>query len=177
MPTYVTINCPVCKLDKPKYIGHINRANKMGARVYCSKACSGIARRYTVEQKKAIKRDYDKQYRADNLELLKKKHHEYFKKSYDPQKAAVERKKRMPKHVEYCRQPEYKVKKKKYDARRRDEINYGEYSECFRLILEIESLYSQREAYRINQLYNKAPSKRKRTWKRKQNNQNLTPRI
>ena len=133
---FVSLTCSICKREYKKGIGHFNRAKKIGAPVYCSKKCAGIARKVerSEEEKKQIKSDYDKAYRAKNLERKKKQAHEYFKRTYDPQKAAIERKKRMPKHVEYCRQPAYKAKKKEYDKRYNAVRSYGEYWECFRLI-------------------------------------------
>lgn len=162
---FETIICPICGCEKQKGIGHLNRAKKIGAPVYCSKKCAGIARRRnkSLEEKKQEKSDYDKAYRAKNLDTLKINRHEYFKRTYDPVKAAVERKKRMPKHVEYCRQPAYKAKKKVYDEIYNAKRNYGEFGECFRLILEIEKEYDQREVLQINNLHNKS-QKRKRKW-------------
>jgi hypothetical protein len=61
-----TVQCSRCGADCEKSNGHINRARKVGAQLYCDKACAGRGRRVerTVEQKKAKKRDYDAQYRA-----------------------------------------------------------------------------------------------------------------
>jgi hypothetical protein len=50
--------------------------------------------------------------------MLKAKKRAYFERTYDPRKAAVERKKRMHLHVAYCREPRYKV----VEARVRPEI-------------------------------------------------------
>jgi hypothetical protein len=42
----------------------------------------------------------------------------------------------MPKHVEYCRQPEYKKKKKDYDRKVRV-AEYGEFAESYELLEEL----------------------------------------
>lgn len=165
------IHCPVCGCKKEKRIGDVNKAKKKGAPIYCSQKCAGIARRKTKDEKKRIKAEYDRQYRLNNHDKIKAKKHEYFKKTYDPKQAAIERKKRMPKHVEYCRRPEYRAYKKQYDAQYRDKKLYGEFAECFRLILDIEKFYEQEQVRQINNLHNKA-QKRKKQWQQL-NNQNL----
>jgi len=42
--TMVEITCPFCKCKVEKQLGHVNRANKLGAPVYCSK-CGKKARK------------------------------------------------------------------------------------------------------------------------------------
>jgi hypothetical protein len=61
----------------------------------------------------------------------------YFQKTYDPVKAAIERKKRMPRHVEYCRSPEYRAKKREYD-RARKLSRFGEFSEAFEALEQLQ---------------------------------------
>lgn len=92
---------------------------------------------YTFEQKKEIKRLYDIEYRKKNRELLKAKKAAWFQRDYDPVAAAVKRKKRMPLHVEYCRQPEYKKWKKKYDKEYRAKKMFGEFWQAFLIVMEI----------------------------------------
>jgi hypothetical protein len=58
------------------------------------------------------------------------------KRTYDPVKAAVERKKRMPRHVEYCRQPAYKAWKREYDRRYRA-AEFGEFAEAYMLAIDL----------------------------------------
>jgi hypothetical protein len=79
---------------------------------------------------KAEKAAYDREYRKKNLALLKVKKADWFKKTYDPVKAAKERKKRMPYHVEYCRQDWYKAWKKEYDKKRRAS-QFGQFNEAY----------------------------------------------
>ena len=47
------------------------------------------------------------------------------------------RKARMPKHVEYCRRPEYRAKKSAYD-RRRKLSRFGEFSEAFAALEQLQ---------------------------------------
>jgi len=173
------IICPHCGKSAEKYTGHVKRAKKMGNKTYCSRKCSGLGRRknYTLEQKKKIKADYDKQYRQKNLELIKKKKHDHFKKTYDPKKAAIVRKKRMPYHLAYCRTPKYRAWKHAYDQKYHAKKNFGVFWESFLLIKEIEKEYSQREARAINNLHVKSTQKRKRKWQQLLNNRNYQQRI
>lgn len=115
----------------------------------------------SLEQKRREKAIYDREYRRRNRALLKAKKHAYFKRTYDPVQAAVKRKKTMPRHVEYCRRPEYKVKKAAYDKKRRSR-EYGEFAECHRLLAEllheINRLQPDREErYRQSQRHGWSP--------------------
>ena len=85
---------------------------------------------------KEAKADYDREYRRKNRARLKVAHAAYFQRTYDPKKAAIERKKNMPKHVEYCRQPEYKAWKKKYDKQCRSK-KFGDFAEAHQLLVEL----------------------------------------
>ena len=82
-----------------------------------------------MKDKKA-KAEYDRKYRARNKKRLKALQAAYFQRTYDPKKAAGERKKKMPLHVEYCRQPEYKAWKKDYDRKRRL-AKLGDFKEAY----------------------------------------------
>lgn len=165
--TIVEIICPQCNGTAQKYIGHVTRANKIGAPVYCSKACSGLASRNnkTLEQKKAEKAAYDKEYLKKDVEIKKHKRHEYFKRTYNPQEAAIARKKRMPQHVEYCRQPKYREYKKKYDQQYRANKEYGEFGEAFIALIELAKEVDNRLAKSEAGIYNKSQN-RKRKWQR-----------
>lgn len=115
------IRCAHCKKSVERETGHVNRSRKIRAPLYCGRRCSGLGRRKwkPKAQKVAEKRLYDRAYRAKNLKRIKAEKRAYFKRTYDPVKAARERKKRMPRHVAYCRQPRYKAYKSAYDAKRR----------------------------------------------------------
>jgi len=163
----VIVQCSYCKTEVEKSTSHVNRAKKVGALLFCSKTCFGSSRRNckTVIQKKEEKRLYDEEYRKKNAALLKAKKHDYFVKNYDPIKAALERKKKMAQHVEYCRTPEYKEWKKKYDQGYRARKEYGEFWEVFLAVLEIDKEVEERQSkYEIsivNGTFNKAQTRRR----------------
>jgi membrane-bound lytic murein transglycosylase len=132
--------CARCgkKADKPA--GAVNRARKQGAPLYCTRECAGLARRKnrSLAELKEQKRLYDVAYRAANLTRIKANKRANFQRTYDPVKAAKERKKRMPKHVEYCRRPEYRRWKSAYDRRYKALKNYGEFSDAYLSLLELD---------------------------------------
>jgi hypothetical protein len=136
------ILCPQCKKWKMRWECDIRRAEKIGAPIYCSKKCAGLARRKDNPKTtrnpnwKAMKADYDREYREKNRDLLKVKKAAYFQETYDPKTAAIERKERMPYHVEYCRQTKYKEYKVEYDKKRRSD-QYGDFKEAYAVLLEL----------------------------------------
>lgn len=136
------ILCPACGKKSWRENGAINRARKQGVPIYCNRKCSGMARRKEHPKTprnpnfKAMKAEYDREYRKKNREALRKKKHDYFKRTYDPAKAAVKRKQRMPYHVEYCRQPKYKAYKRNYDTEYMAK-EYGEFGEAHKALVEL----------------------------------------
>jgi hypothetical protein len=89
--------------------------------------------------KKQIEKSlYDKAYRKKNRNRLKLEKHLYFQRAYDPIEAAKKRKKMMPKHILYCRQPKYRKWKKGYDQVFLNRKKYGEFWECGILIHKIK---------------------------------------
>jgi hypothetical protein len=160
------MNCNYCNKELSKPQGSINRALRLNKPLYCNKTCFGLAKRInkTTEEKKALKSAYDKNYRKINAKKIKKSKHDYFKKTYDPVKTCIERKKKSNEHLEYCRQPKYKSYKKEYDKKYLAKKMFGEFWESALLIKEIEKEYNQQEVRQINNLHNKS-QKRKRLWK------------
>lgn len=79
---------------------------------------------------------YDKRYRERNRERIRANHASYFQRTYDPVKAAKERKKRMPYHVKYCRQPWYVAWKREYDKRRRAS-KFGAFADAYKVLLKL----------------------------------------
>jgi hypothetical protein len=154
------MRCSNCGKPHGRPTGEINRAAKIGARLFCDRRCAGLARRAgkTKEQKVAEKRIYDAAYRAKNLAMLKAKKRAYFERTYDPKKAAVERKKRMHLHVAYCRQPRYKAWKQRYDQQYRAR-EYGPFADAYLLAVnlnrEIKTRSSNYEIRLENQTLNK----------------------
>ena len=158
------LRCHHCNKPITKSTGEINRAAKVGMNLYCNHRCVGQAKRTTKAEKVELKRLYDEAYRAKNRAALKVKKRAYFKRTYDPAKAAIERKKTMPRHVEYCRRPEYRVKKQAYDEKRRDS-EYGAFAEAARLAInlnrEIKKRMSNYEIRSQNKTLNKIQDRRR----------------
>ncbi len=107
------------------------------------------------------------EYRAKNFALIKGKKAAHFQRTYDPKKAAKERKKRMPLHVEYCRQPKYKEWKSKYDQQHRAKKYFGAFWESALIVMKLdEEILSRMSRYEVaaaNGTINKS-QKRKRAY-------------
>lgn len=163
-------NCAHCNKEFEIYIGHYNRAKKLGRPVYCDKICSGFGRRKhkTEEQKKREKAEYDKIYSEKNKEKKKRWVVEYRKRPHVKELERQARKRRSAKHSEYCRQPEYKKWKKEYDLQRQAKLKYDEYWESAVALRKIENEIDRHQANMENQTYNKS-QKRKRLCQTKRN--------
>lgn len=159
--------CAHCGRTCEKAAGHVNRARDAGLNLYCDRRCSGLGRRTgkTAAQKKEEKRLYDLEYRAKNLELILERKREYHQRTYDPSKAAELRKKRMPLHVEYCRQPKYKRWKQGYDRKYRAKKYFGPFAEAAMLLsdlnLEIKTRGDKHEIRYQNGQTNKVQRRRR----------------
>jgi hypothetical protein len=86
-----------------------------------------------TKKQKAV---YDRKYREKNRERIKANKAAYFQGTYDPVHAAKERKKKMPQHVEYCRQPKYKAWKREYDRKRRAG-RFGEFALAYEALKDL----------------------------------------
>ncbi len=167
----ISVKCAQCGTERRMYVGHVNRAQKNGNRLFCSRECSGVARRKfkSDEQKKAEKKAYDAEYRVRDVEGRKAKKADYYQRTKDREKEARIRKERMPKHVEYCRRPEYVAWKREYDRQYRAKADYGEYWEAFILALDIRreclSQMTDTEIRMQNGTFGKS-QKRKRDYER-----------
>lgn len=159
--------CAHCRKPHNQTIGQINRAAKAGLRLFCNKRCFGLDRRKhkTKAQKVEEKRLYDIEYREKNKEMLKSKKAKYFQRTYDPKRAAKERKKRMHLHILYCQQPKYKAWKHDYDRIYLAKKQYGAYWESALTIREIEdevqARISKYDIRIINGTYNKVQFRRR----------------
>lgn len=161
--------CAQCGIKAERCAGHVNRSRKIGAPLYCSMACAGLSRRLknppTLAEKKVAKAAYDAAYRVARSVELKAKKRAYFQATYDPVKAAVERNKTMPRHVEYCRRPEYRKVKSQYDRRYRAVKQFGPFAEAFLMLQDVENEVQHRatkyEIYSANDTLNKAQSRRR----------------
>lgn len=141
--TMVDCICPVCNSSFKKVLGHYNRAVKKRLKVYCNRTCSGIGRRKSKEEKKAVKAAYDKKiYNTPERKLARKR---YFKKSYEenPEKYRLIRRSRYKKHLEYLNNPEYKLWKKEYDKKYRAKKHYGAFAEAALILSELELFLKQ----------------------------------
>lgn len=162
----MSLLCAQCGKPHGQPQNYVNRAAKIGANLYCDRRCAGLARRKgkTKAQKVAEKKAYDAQYRLRDPAALKARKAAYFQRTYDPAKAAKKRKARMPKHVEYCRQPKYKKWKREYDRQYRAR-EYGIFGEAFLLAIDLNREIKQRaskyEIRRQNETGNKRQERRR----------------
>jgi len=145
--------CPHCKESFQPKTGAANRADKLGVPIYCSRACSGLARRVnrSTAEKKAAKVEYDQKRREALGEQLRAKKRAAYYANHDANLAKqAELRKRegfLEKHLEYLRTPEYRAKKKQYDEELR-KAEYGDYAETWRLLLDLEKeIRSRQSAY------------------------------
>lgn len=145
--------CAYCGKIADKSAGAVNRARNAGMNLYCNRVCSGLGRRRapkSVEQRKAEKRDYDAARRVALAAEIKAEKAAYHKRTYDPAKQREYNQRRMPHHVEYCRRPEYREWKREYDRRYRANKEYGEFADCFLLVMDIRAeCLSQMTDYEI----------------------------
>ena len=163
MQTFVKVKCQYCGKVFEKYIGYYNRAKEIGAPLYCDKKCAGFGRRKTIEEKKRLKQEYD-QKRMDRHQLWFLLWRAFeFRVVYEenPEKYRKERQRRMKAHIEYCRNPEYRKKKKVYDQQRRAKIQYGDYSEAAIALYQLASIVDNRKAKRDQDNINKSKKRRR----------------
>ena len=155
-------DCEYCGKENDKHTGHVNRARRLGRGLYCNRECSGLGRRHgrTEEESKMLKSGYDQMYKQLNPPDTKERA-EYHKRTYDPVKAAIIRKKNMPRHVEYCRRPEYRAWKKKYDLKFVAKKNYGEHWESAILLRQISGEIDNRVANQDKGTYNKSQNRKR----------------
>jgi len=157
------VNCDHCGAQIEKSPGHVNRARKLGMKLFCNRVCFGLDRRsdVTEEEKKERKRLYDIEYRSKNKEIIREK-----KKVYEQSPAGRAMQKRNREkfkqtHLEYCRTPEYRAWKKIYDRIYRAKKDYGEFYEAALLLRQIEDEVDNREVMKQNQLINKSQKRRR----------------
>ena len=144
-----SISCARCGRFALKASGSVNRSEAKGAPLYCGRECSGAAKRkgLTDAQKRANKAAYDAQYRAKNASVLKTKKAAHYAANVDRAKEAATRKARMPKHVEYCRRPEYRRWKVEYDKKYHARKGFGDFGEAAIVLNELEAEISARATW------------------------------
>lgn len=162
------VRCAHCGKWTEKPAGHANRAKKLKARMFCGRTCFGLFWRHnkTDTEKKAEKAEYDREYRRKNDGWKDFQSAFWFVWDYqnNPEKYKKERQRRMNAHVEYCRQPEYRRKKKNYDERYQAHLKYGEFAEAAIILKKLEGLIDRQQARIDKDCHNKT-KKRKKLWK------------
>ena len=149
------MRCAHCKRQIPRHKLPWRRyqtRERNTTRVFCDRRCFGLARRNrkSKAQRVAEKAVYDRAYRQKNLTRITAKRAAYFRRTYDPARAARERKKRARWHVAYCRRyysdPRRKAEKVAYDQTRRAN-SYCEYAEAYKLLLLLTREVRKVDAY------------------------------
>lgn len=164
--------CDHCRAEIDKPASAVNRANAIGAKLYCNRNCAGLARRVekTQEQKKAEKAAYDARRRkelADQIKAQKRAIYERNREHYLAQHAEYRnRPENVARHNAYCRRPEYVAEKREYDRRRRATKQFGEeFADAFLLLQDVETEIDARAArydvYLANGTINKAQTRRR----------------
>lgn len=166
-----TIQCKQCGKECHKNASAIGRAERIGAPLYCSRACAGLARRRKVqlstEELRERKRLYDMERRARKHDEICAQKREYYYANRDRILAehTVYRAKHMSRHVEYCRRPEYKAWKVEYDRRYRAQSDFGEFADAALLLGDIDREIGMRasdyEIRLMNGTINKAQTRRR----------------
>lgn len=142
---------------------------RSAGRMFCNQKCFGASRRKhkTKAQKVEEKRIYDADYRKSNRAMLKAKKADYHRRTYDPAMAAIKRKKTMPRHVAYCRRPEYRRWKSGYDKKYRAKRDFGPFADAAMLVNDLRREIKQRstdyDIRQANQTFGKAQKRRRQT--------------
>jgi hypothetical protein len=154
--------CAHCGKTAYRNTGEINRAIKRSWPLYCNRDCAGLARRCdtrTDAEKRADKAKYDAEYRERNRARLKAQKAAYYQRTRDPERERAYRKATMPRHVEYCRRPEYRKWKAEYDRIYCARKDFGPFAEAALVLRDLENEISSRatrtEIYAANGTLNK----------------------
>lgn len=164
------MKCPHCGNDLNRKQGYVNRAKKLGVPIYCSKKCSGLARRIerTDEEKKKIKSDYDKARRDGPLKyriLEEKRQYAKTPTGRAVQKRQREKEYRKKYQAEFIKKPEYVKWKHDYDQQYHAKNKYGEFWEAALVLRKIEEIVlPEKEQIRIQNGISNKSQKRKRLW-------------
>lgn len=157
--------CRSCGATVRQSQGSINRAVREGKPLYCDRVCAGLARRISSSQKKRKKAAYDADRRIEKATEISAQKRDYYQRTRNPEKERQRRLATMERHVEYCRQPEYKVVKAEYD-RERHAQEYGQYGAAYLLLLDLEREIRSRatsyERYKARGYYTRTSQQRRR---------------
>ena len=157
--------CGSCGAVVRQSQGSINRALREGKPLYCDRACAGKARQVSAGFKKRRKAQYDARRRIELAAEISAQKRDYYQRTRNPEKERERRRVNMARHVEYCRQPEYKARKSDYDRERRAE-EYGPYGDAYLLLLDLEREIRSRatsyERLKARGYYTRAAQQRRR---------------
>lgn len=144
--TTLTLVCDTCNRRFHRTPAQQAQATKLGCvHTYCSRACGAVAKRTwkTKEQRIAEKAAYDLKRRKRYAAWLRTEKKRKYEEAKATDLAALRTKQKAyrdatkQQHLNYLRKPEYRAKKKTYDARLRASV-YGPYAECYRLYVELK---------------------------------------
>ncbi len=164
------LTCPMCHGSFECATGRYNRAQAIGAPLYCCKTCAGLARRTprpTEQERRASKAAYDRERRQRLGERLRAEKRAHYQANRARILADMTRKRpaKMAAHIEYCRRPEYRAYKSEYDKRRLARKQFGEFADAAltlrSLETEIDAKASRYEVYMQNRTINKAQTRRR----------------
>lgn len=149
------VTCAQCGTVSYKPVGAVNRSQAKGAPLYCNRECAGIGRRKnrTANEKKHLKAEYDRKRRAElgDALLAEKRAAYHAKVAVDPVSARAKereaRQRRMPKHVEYCRRPEYRKWKAQYDRQYLARKQFGDFGEAAIVLNDLCSEIASRSTF------------------------------
>lgn len=174
---FTRIVCAHCGAAADKLTGGVNRSIRKGVPLFCSKACVGLRHRHgkSSDQLRAEKAEYDRRRRDTLGDTLKAEKRAAYHAAVaaDPVGARARekeiRRQRMPKHVEYCRRPEYRKWKAEYDQKYCARKQFGAFGEAAIILNQLEteifSRATRTEIARANGTLNKS-NERKRDYAR-----------
>lgn len=163
--------CDHCGVELHKTPSAINRAIAIGAKLFCNRTCSGLARRVekTPEKKRAEKAAYDAQRRVALADKIKAEKRAWYLANRERLLADFAARRAQPGyykyHNAYCRRPEYVAEKREYDRHYRATKQFGDFAEAFLLLQDIEQEVEARatryEIYMANGTINKAQTRKR----------------
>lgn len=158
-------HCRSCGAPVKQSQGSINRALRDDKPLYCDRVCAGLARRVSSSYKKRKKALYDAHRRTEKAAAISAQKRAYYQRTRNPEQERQRRQANMERHVEYCRQPEYKAVKAEYDRERRAQ-EYGQYGAAYLLLLDLEREIRSRatsyERYKARGYYTRTSQQRRR---------------
>jgi hypothetical protein len=155
------ITCAHCGGKAAKPTGEVNRAAKACLKLYCGMGCGNIGRRNpnkpTGDAFRVAKAEYDRRRREKKGDELRLKRKEKYHSDLAtcPEKIRAEQKRnrdsRKNEHLEYCRHPEYREWKAKYDKNFRAKKTYGPFADAFLILQDVESeVLSRASRYQLD---------------------------